>query len=165
MPQIGRFPEHLSIAAILRMLRGMRASFTARFDEDLIEAFGLREFVGKAARTLSGGTRQKLSACLAFLPDPELLILDEPTAGLDPVAAEILIAKIRDARDAGKLVIVTSHVFSEFDGVATDILCLIDGRLQFHRRVDDLRAEHKGMRLGGIVAALMKETYRRTPPT
>ena len=89
--------------------------------------------------TLSGGTRQKVSACLAFLFDPDILILDEPTAGLDPVAAEILKDKVRAEMGRDKLILLTTHILSDFDEITTHVLHLIDGRLRFlplHRRTD-----------------------------
>jgi Cu-processing system ATP-binding protein len=79
----------------------------ARLDDRLIEAFGLSGEASKPLRTLSGGTRQKVNAVMAFLFDPDLLILDEPTAGLDPVASGILKARIAEDRDGGKTFILT----------------------------------------------------------
>ena len=63
-------------------------------DEDLVASFGLNGMMQKKMRTLSGGTTQKVSAALAFMFHPDVLILDEPTAGLDPLASEILKEKI-----------------------------------------------------------------------
>ena len=103
MPQIGRFPDHLRVGQIFEMMREIRRGTYTRTDEDLMEAYGIDKIAHKAARTLSGGTRQKVSACLAFLFDPDILILDEPTAGLDPVAAEILKDKVQAERAKNKL--------------------------------------------------------------
>ncbi len=72
-------------------------------DEELLEFFGLDKLLDKRMRTLSGGTRQKVSATLAFLFKPDVLILDEPTAGLDPVASEILKEKIIRKNKKGNL--------------------------------------------------------------
>jgi Cu-processing system ATP-binding protein len=110
----------------------------ARSDEDLIEAFEIGKLAHKTARTLSGGMRQKLSACLAFLFDPEILILDEPTAGLDPVAAEILKEKVRAERAKNKLILLTSHILSDLDEITSDVLYLIDGRVRFYRPIAEL---------------------------
>ena len=82
-------------------------------------------------RTLSGGTRQKVSAALAFLFNPIVLILDEPTAGLDPVASEILKEKIISQKEKGKLVLITSHVLSELDDLVTRVIYMQDGKLDF----------------------------------
>ena len=94
MPQIGRYPDNMTIGQVLSMMKDIRGQQGCRLDEDLVSRFGLTTQLNKRMRTLSGGTRQKVSASLAFLFDPEVLILDEPTAGLDPVSSEILKEKI-----------------------------------------------------------------------
>src|SRR5690606_24258574 len=90
MPQIGRYPEAATIGQVIAMMKDIRGSLAKSLDESLIRTFGLQALYGKRTGTLSGGTRQKLSAALAFLFDPDVLILDEPTAGLDPVSSEQL---------------------------------------------------------------------------
>ena len=115
MPQIGRYPENMTIGQLLNMMKDIRGKQNELLDEELIEKFGLTEILSKRMRTLSGGTRQKVSAALAFLFNPEVLILDEPTAGLDPVSSEILKEKIIAEKNKGKLVLITSHVLSELD--------------------------------------------------
>lgn len=158
MPQIGRFPDHLKAGQILDMMREIRRGTYERLDEELIDAFEIRQFAHKPARTLSGGMRQKLGACLAFLFDPDVLILDEPTAGLDPVAAEILKEKVRASRKRGKLILITSHILSDLDEITTDLMHIIDGRLQFHRPTSELMEEYAETRLSRIVVRIMKET-------
>jgi Cu-processing system ATP-binding protein len=71
-------------------------------DEDLLHAFELEKMFDKQMRTLSGGTTQKVSAVLAFLFNPDVLILDEPTAGLDPLAAEVLKEVLRNKPEKNK---------------------------------------------------------------
>src|SRR5262249_45260569 len=112
MPQAPRLPEHLTGTEVLALLRDLRGA-DAPVDESLIDAFDLRGELAKPLRTLSGGTRQKVNAVAAFLSRPALLILDEPTAGLDPVASGVLKDHIREARAAGATFIVTSHIMSE----------------------------------------------------
>ena len=90
MPQIGRYPDNMTIGQIFDMIIDLRKNSYAQTDHELISSFGLENIFNKRMRTLSGGTRQKVSAALAFLFNPQVLILDEPTAGLDPVASEIL---------------------------------------------------------------------------
>ena len=156
MPQIGRFPDHLKVGQIIDMMKGIRRGTFQRLDEHLIEAFEIGKFAHKPARTLSGGMRQKLSACLAFLFDPDVLILDEPTAGLDPMAAEILKEKVRVERDKGKLVLLTSHILSDLEDITSEVLYLYEGRVQFHRPMAELAEEHGEQRLGPLIARIMK---------
>ena len=103
------------------MMKDIRNKKTS-LDEDLVQSFSLQHLLNKRMRTLSGGTRQKVSAALAFLFDPAVLILDEPTAGLDPVASEILKDKIIAEKEKGKLVLITSHILSELDDLVTRII-------------------------------------------
>ena len=156
MPQIGRFPDHLKVGQVIEMMREIRRGSFTRTDEDLIEAFDMAKIAHKTTRTLSGGMRQKLSACLAFLFNPDVLVLDEPTAGLDPVAAEILKEKVRAERDKGKLVLLTSHILSDLEDITSEVLYLIEGRVQFHRPMAELAEEHGEQRLGPLIARIMK---------
>jgi Cu-processing system ATP-binding protein len=158
MPQIGRFPDHLRVGQILEMMREIRRGSHSRSDEDLVEAFEIGRIAHKTARTLSGGMRQKLSACLAFLFDPDILILDEPTAGLDPVSAEILKEKVRAERAKNKLVLLTSHILSDLDEITSDVLYLIDGRVRFYRPIAELFEEYGDPKLGRVIARIMRET-------
>jgi Cu-processing system ATP-binding protein len=156
MPQIGRFPDHLKVGQIFDMMREIRRGAFTRTDEDLIEAFAIGKIAHKTARTLSGGTRQKVSACLAFLFDPDVLILDEPTAGLDPISAEILKEKVRAEREKNKLVLLTSHILGDLEDITSEVLYLFEGRVQFHRPMEELAAEHGESRLGPLIASIMK---------
>lgn len=158
MPQIGRFPDHLKVGQILDMMREIRRGTYERTDEELVEAFEIAKIAHKPARTLSGGMRQKLSACLAFLFDPDVVILDEPTAGLDPVAAEILKEKVRAMRERNKLILVTSHILSDLDEITSDVMHLIEGKLQFFRPISDLMEEHGETKLSRVVARIMRES-------
>jgi Cu-processing system ATP-binding protein len=155
MPQIGRYPENMSIGQILDMMKDIRGKKNDVLDEDLIQQFKLNELLSKRMRTLSGGTRQKVSAALAFLFNPDVLILDEPTAGLDPVAAEILKEKIITEKTKGKLVLITSHILSELDDLITQVIYMQDGQLCFHKTIEDLRADTGQEKLAKAIASIM----------
>ncbi|MEA3426571.1 MAG: ABC transporter ATP-binding protein [Bacteroidota bacterium] len=157
MPQIGRYPDNMRIADVLDMMKDIRGHKGA-MDEELVAAFELDKLKHKRMRTLSGGTRQKVSACLAFLFDPQVLILDEPTAGLDPVASEILKEKIITEKKKGKLVMVTSHILSELDDLVTQVIYMQDGELRFHKSIEDLRADTGQEKLSKAIAHVMLNT-------
>ncbi len=154
MPQIGRYPENMTIGDVLEMMKDIRQHSCA-LDEDLVDAFGLKELMKKKMRTLSGGTRQKVSASLAFLFNPAVLILDEPTAGLDPVASEILKEKIIREKEKGKLIMITSHVLSELDDLVTQVLYMQDGKLLFHKSIDALKLDTGEQKLTKAIAKIM----------
>jgi len=156
MPQAGRFPENMTVAQVLDMMKDVRKKTNPATDEELVEAFELKAIMGKRMRTLSGGTRQKVSASLAFLFNPDVLILDEPTAGLDPVATEILKAKIRKEKEKGKLVLITSHILSDLDDIVTEIMYMQEGKLRFHKSLEQLKEDTGETRLSKAIALVMK---------
>jgi Cu-processing system ATP-binding protein len=155
MPQIGRYPDNMTIAQVFTMMRDIRKNATET-DEELINEFGLNEMMQKKMRTLSGGTRQKVSAALAFLFNPDVLILDEPTAGLDPVASEMLKQKIIREKQKGKLILITSHILSELDDVVSEIIYMQDGKLKFHKSLQQLQEDTGEMKLAKAFAQIMK---------
>jgi Cu-processing system ATP-binding protein len=154
MPQIARFPENLTGAELIAMLRDLRGDAT-QLDEDLISRFQLADQLGKPLRVMSGGTRQKVNAVLAFLFRPELLVLDEPTSGLDPVASATLKDKIVDVRKSGRTVIVTSHVLSDLDAIADDIVFLNEGHVGFAGSVHSLKIATRQLSLERAIAQVM----------
>ena len=107
-------------------------------------------------RTLSGGTTQKVSATLAFLFNPDVLILDEPTAGLDPLASEILKEKIIREKNKGKLILITSHLLSELDDLITQIIYMQDGKVQFHKNISTLLENTKEQKISKAIAQILK---------
>jgi len=155
MPQIGRYPENMTIANVIDMMKDIRKDTAVHLDEELIASFGLHELMDKKMHTLSGGTRQKVSACLAFLFSPDVLILDEPTAGLDPVSSEKLKKKIVLEKEKGKLILITSHVLSELDGLITEVFYMQDGRLLFHKKLLELIRDTGEKRLAKAIAKVM----------
>ena len=155
MPQIGRYPDNMSIGQVINMMKDIRGKKNVQLDEDLISQFGLTEILTKRMRTLSGGTRQKVSAALAFLFNPDVLILDEPTAGLDPVASEILKEKIIDEKNKGKLVLITSHILSELDDLISQVIYMQEGKVCFHKKIQDLRTDTGEEKLSKAIAHVM----------
>lgn len=158
MPQIGRYPDNMSIGQIISMMKDIRKFDPSKYDEDLIRDFELEKLSHKRMRTLSGGTRQKVSASLAFLFDPKVLILDEPTAGLDPIASEILKQKIRKEKEKNKLIIITSHVLSELDDLVSEVMYMQDGKCVFHKKTAQLREETKEERLTKVIAHIISNS-------
>lgn len=131
MAQIARFPDNLSAEELFRLLRSLRSADANDHSGELIHAFGLRAELSKPLKTLSGGTRQKVSATIALMFDPSILILDEPTAGLDPGASSYLKDLIAAHRARGKTIVMTSHIMSEIDELADRIVYLLDGSVRF----------------------------------
>lgn len=159
MPQIGHYPPNLKISQLITMMIDIRLGKEKanNLDEELIDAFQLKNIYEKTLGTLSGGTKQKVSAALAFLFNPKVLILDEPTAGLDPLSSEILKDKILQENQAGKLILITSHIMSDLEELASHILYLQDGQVQFFKELESLKVEIGENKLNKIIAVLMQE--------
>ena len=155
MPQIGRYPDNMKVGQLFKMLRNIRNVPGDNIDEELIEKFGIERIFDKPMRTLSGGTRQKVSAAVAFLFDPCVLILDEPTAGLDPLSSEILKEKILNEKSKNKLILITSHILSDLDELTTHIMYLQEGKMEFFKEIEQLREETGEIKLGKAIARIM----------
>jgi Cu-processing system ATP-binding protein len=156
MPQIGRYPDNISIGQLVEMMKNIRPD-QEKIDDELIDAFKLYKIFDKKMHALSGGTRQKVSAALAFLFNAPVLILDEPTAGLDPISAEILKEKIQHEKAKGKLMLITSHILNDLDELATDIAYIYEGRLHYHNTISALKEETNEKRLGKAIATLIRQ--------
>lgn len=156
MPQLPRFPENLKGWELTAMIDDLRG-FQGPADESLIDAFGLRSEMDKPFRTLSGGNRQKLNASLALRYGAGVLILDEPTAGLDPVAARVLKDRVRAERDRGCTVLITSHEMGQLQSLADDVVFLLEGVVRFEGEVAELLALTGETELEGAIARLIIE--------
>jgi Cu-processing system ATP-binding protein len=156
MPQIGRYPDNMKVGQLFAMLKNVRKGTAPALDEELYYQFKLDTILEKSMRTLSGGTRQKVSAALAFLFDPEVLVLDEPTAGLDPLSSELLKEKILAEKRKGKLILITSHVLSDLEEMVTDVVYLYEGRIIFEKKLEELQKETGEEKLGKAIAVLTR---------
>ena len=160
MPQIGRYPDNMKIGQLFSMIKNIRED-EKKLDEELYFKFRLDTILVKSMRSLSGGTRQKVSAALAFLFDAGVLILDEPTAGLDPLSAEILKEKILFEKQKGKLILITSHVLSDLEELTTDVLYMHEGKIIFYRTLKDIQIETGEEKLSKAIAWLMKHSLHK----
>lgn len=155
MPQIGRYPQNMTIGQIIEMVQSIRNT-SKNLDLSLFHSFGMDGLLDKKMGTLSGGTMQKVSAVLAFMFNPPILILDEPTAGLDPISAEILKEKIIAERNNGKLIIITSHLLSELDNMVSEIIFMQEGKVAFHQSVDKLKSSTGSMNISEAILSILK---------
>jgi len=154
MPQQAHFPENLTGRQMVRMVRLLRE--LDDIDHALVRTLHLDAEMDKPFRVLSGGTRQKISALLAFMVRPSILILDEPTAGLDPVSSAALKDHIAERRAEGASVVLTSHVLADLEELADRVVFLLDGRICFDGALDDLRQMTGERRLERAIATLLE---------
>jgi Cu-processing system ATP-binding protein len=159
MPQIGRYPDNITVKQLIKMMISIRKANESDIDTELMDAFRLNEISHKTMQSLSGGTRQKVSACLAFMFNPSVLILDEPTAGLDPVSSEILKCKILKEKAKGKSIIITSHILNDIEDLATHVLYLQEGSVKIFNTLDHITMMTGEQRLNRSIAILMKNNF------
>ncbi len=157
MPQISQFPATLTIAQLLAMMADVRGADTAALDDALVPELGLDRQLDKRLTTLSGGTKQKVSAVLATRTRPSILVMDEPTAGLDPVSAQRVLARAAAVRAAGGTVLITSHLMEEVETLADRVAYLEDGTLRFLLPVQEILQRTGTARLAEALPKMLQE--------
>ncbi|MBI3141766.1 MAG: ABC transporter ATP-binding protein [Bacteroidetes bacterium] len=161
MPQIGQYPENMKVSALFKLMLSLRGKSINDCDTKLYHAFDMDAIGHKTLGTLSGGTRQKVGAALAFLFHPRILILDEPTAGLDPHSSAILKEHIASFQSNDRLVIITSHVISELNGLVNKVMYMMEGRIHFYMGVQELVESTGQAQLEkALVAAIGQNTIK-----
>lgn len=157
MPQVARYPENMTIGELFEFIKKMRGSTTNR-DRELLEYFELDNEIDKRMRALSGGMRQKVGAILAMMFDPEILIFDEPTAGLDPKSSVRFKKLVHKEKEKGKTVLLTSHIMSEIEELMDHLIFIVEGKIRYDGPMHELMERQQEQRLEGAVAKMMEET-------
>ena len=152
LPQIANFPGNLKVKELIRMIKDLR-QMPSR-EEKLIDLFQLEPFLDKKLSTLSGGTKQKVNIVLAFMFDSPLLILDEPTTGLDPASLISLKDLIQREKADGKTILITSHIMQFVAEVADVIVYLLEGKIYFKGSIAALKAKTNQTDLEHAIAAI-----------
>jgi Cu-processing system ATP-binding protein len=153
LPQIANFPANLTVIELIKMVKNLRPK--SANENELIDLFGLKSFLNKKLGNLSGGTKQKVNLVLTFMFDSELIILDEPTTGLDPIALIHLKELIQKEKANKKTILITTHIMSVVDEIADEIVFLLDGKIYFKGSVDALKKQTKQTNLEHAIAELM----------
>lgn len=156
MPQIANFPGNLTVRELIRMIKDLRGAPSNELP--LIEKFGLEPFLKKKLATLSGGTVQKVNIVLTFMFDAPLVILDEPTTGLDPAALIKLKEIILAEKAKGKTVLVTSHIMQFVEEMADQVVYLLEGQIYFKGTVEALKQRTKQNDFEHAIAAIANPT-------
>ena len=155
LPQIANFPANLTVKELIAMVKNLRPKESK--DSTLIELFSLEPFLDKKLGNLSGGTKQKVNIVLTFMFDSELIILDEPTTGLDPISLIHLKEIIQNEKSRGKTILITTHIMSFVEEVADEIVFLLDGEIYFKGSTKDLKSQTNQPDLEHAIAHLMKK--------
>lgn len=155
MPQIASYPENLTVAEVLSLIKDLR-NVNNNPEEKFIRDFDLISELTKPIRTLSGGNKQKLSAVISLMFNPEILIFDEPTAGLDPVSNSRFKEIVSAEQKKGKTIILTSHIMSEVEELANEIVFLLDGKIYYHGTILNLLLDKGEIKLEKAVAKILE---------
>lgn len=159
MPQTASFPENLTVKEVIRMICDLR-NVKMNLNDYLINKLNLSAELGKQIKNLSGGNKQKVSALIALMFDPSIIILDEPTAGLDPVSSSHFKEIILDEKKKGKTIILTSHIMSEIEEMADHIIFLLEGKICFDGSVLSLLTYKGESKLEKAIANMMSEAAK-----
>ncbi|MCF6168448.1 ABC transporter ATP-binding protein [Lutibacter sp.] len=157
LPQIANFPPNLTVIELINMVKNLRPKESE--ESKLIKLFGLEDFLNKKLGNLSGGTKQKVNIVLTFMFDSELIILDEPTTGLDPIALIHLKELIQEEKAKGKTLLITTHIMSVVDELADEIVFLLDGRIYFKGSIEALKKQTNNNNLEHAIANLISKQY------
>jgi Cu-processing system ATP-binding protein len=154
LPQIARFPDNLRVDELLRMIQDIRGVAPASLDR-LIALFDMADYMNKRFGNLSGGTKQKANIIQAFMYDSPVIILDEPTNGLDPVALIRLKTLLQEEKQKGKLILITTHIMSFVNEMADDVVFLLDGKVHYRGSVDALKIQFGEQDLEKAIAGIL----------
>lgn len=155
LPQIARFPENLKVFEIFKLIEEVRNE-KGNYNE-LIDQFDLKDFWNKKLRQLSGGTRQKVNIVLTFMFNCPLYILDEPTAGLDPIALIRLKELIIREKGEGKTFLVTTHIMSLVEELADELIFLLEGQIYFKGTFAQMLKTEKEESLEKAIANILEK--------
>jgi len=157
LPQIANFPNNLKVKELIRMIKDLRGKTSE--DQRLIELFKLEPFLNKKLGNLSGGTKQKVNIVLAFMFDSPLIILDEPTTGLDPISLIRLKELIQVEKGRGKTILITSHIMSFVEEVSDEIVFLLEGKIYFKGSISELKTKTKQPDFEHAIASILTDNH------
>jgi len=147
----------------LARLHGVSRVEATRSARALLEEFGLEEYWSQRADKLSGGMQQRLQLAAALVHDPDVLVLDEPFAGLDPVAVAELSESLRGRVNSGRTVLFSSHQLDLVQDLCESIVMLNEGRTVLEGRVSDLRASSGRRQLRLTITGAPREWLTEFP--
>ena len=142
MPQNFNAFDWLTVKENLEYFRDLYSSKIST--DELINRVGLGEKMNSMYKTLSGGTKQRVGIAISLINEPELLFLDEPTAGLDPQARRETWNLIRKLKEQGKTIFLTTHYMEEAQELSDRILIIIEGKIVARGSPDELIENHGG---------------------
>jgi len=129
LPQKSVFPVTLTVRETLAVVAQLRGLAREAVDRE-VELCGLAQVADRGVGHLSGGERQRLAMAVAFLPDADLYLFDEPSANLDPLASRILFQRARGLKREGRTLLFTTHIPADVRHLASRVVFLRRGRIE-----------------------------------
>jgi ABC-2 type transport system ATP-binding protein len=155
MLQDGGLPPSARPIPLLRHIAGMYAK--PRSVDELVDRLGIESFARTSVRRLSGGQKQRLALAAALIGDPEVLFLDEPSAGLDPQSRQLVFELIAELRDAGLGIILTTHLMDDAQRLADYVYIIDAGRNVAEGTVAQLLQREPAVESGEHIRTLLFE--------
>lgn len=144
--QLASFPEQMKVKEIAEVVY---VENNKKYNQSVLSSLGLLEHANKKYGELSTGLKRRLHLMLALVNEPELLILDEPTAGLDLQGRAELHAEILKLKKKGKTIILSSHDSAEIEKLCDAIGIIKDGKLEYYKSIEDFKLQ-KGKHVGEL---------------
>lgn len=157
LPQIANFPSNLRVKELIKMIKDLRKPTNE--DQRLIELFTLEPFLDKKLGNLSGGTKQKVNLVLTFMFDSPLIILDEPTTGLDPISLIRLKDLIHAEKAKGKTILITSHIMSFVEEISDEIVFILEGKIYFKGSIQKLKTKTNQPDFEHAIASILTDNH------
>jgi ABC-2 type transport system ATP-binding protein len=146
LPEHHRLPQYLSGRQVLEhfaALAGVRRAGRRRRATELLETVGMTDWGEKKVSQYSKGMQQRIGLAQALMNDPTLVLLDEPTDGVDPVGRREIRDMLIELRDQGRTVFLNSHLLSELEMVCDRVAILVQGQVAMQGKLDDLTADSR----------------------
>lgn len=146
LPEVANFPKNLTVLDLLRFTAatcGVPPGIQRQRSRELLEMLDLWEARRRPLRNYSKGMQQRANFAIALINDPELLILDEPMSGLDPLGRKKIIDLIGQLKSNGKTILFCSHILEDVDRLVDSILLLHKGKKLFHGSPAELADQEK----------------------
>ena len=151
MLQAGKVPPDLTVRELVELMAGLYPKGRARALDDVMDRARIRELADRRTNVLSGGEAQRVRFALALVPDPDLLVLDEPTAAMDVESRQSFWAAMRDWAGEGRTVLFATHYLEEADEFADRVVLLRHGRVVADATPAQIRSQAGGRTIRGLI--------------
>ncbi len=151
LPEHARFPKHLTgrqVVSFYGAMAKMPGTLRRKRTDELIDLVGATDYADRRVGGYSKGMQQRIGLAQAMVNDPDLVVLDEPTDGVDPVGRRDIREVLKQIRDRGKTVFINSHLLSELEAVCDRVAILVQGKVAKQGRIDDLTIDQRYYRIG-----------------